>query len=40
MQITPQMYLIVLPLIFLAAAVDAIAGGGGLISRPLIPWRG
>ena len=34
MQITPQMYLIVLPLIFLAAAVDAVAGGGGLISLP------
>ena len=34
MHITPQMYLIVLPLVFLAAAVDAIAGGGGLISLP------
>ena len=28
------MYLIVLPMVFLAAAVDAIAGGGGLISLP------
>ena len=28
------MYLIVLPLVFLAAVVDAIAGGGGLISLP------
>ena len=28
------MYLIVLPLVFLAAMVDAIAGGGGLISLP------
>ena len=28
------MFLIVLPMVFLAAAVDAIAGGGGLISLP------
>ena len=28
------MYLIVLPLVFLASLVDAIAGGGGLISLP------
>lgn len=28
------MYLIVLPMVFLAAVVDAIAGGGGLISLP------
>lgn len=34
MQATPTMYLIVLPLVFLAAVVDAIAGGGGLISLP------
>ncbi len=34
MQLTPGMYLIVLPLVFLAAVVDAIAGGGGLISLP------
>ena len=40
MQITPQMYLIVLPLIFLAAAVDAIAGGGGLISLPAYTLAG
>ena len=34
MQLTPRVYLIVLPLVFLAAVVDAIAGGGGLISLP------
>lgn len=34
MEVTLQMYLIVLPLTFLAAAMDAIAGGGGLISLP------
>ena len=40
MQITPRMYLIVLPLIFLAAAVDAVAGGGGLISLPAYTLAG
>lgn len=34
MQLTLRVYLIVLPLVFLAATVDAIAGGGGLISLP------
>ena len=34
MQVTLQMYLIVLPMVFLASTVDAIAGGGGLISLP------
>ena len=34
MAVTPSMYLLVLPLVFLAAVVDAIAGGGGLISLP------
>ncbi len=34
MQLTPRMFLIVLPMAFLAALVDAIAGGGGLISLP------
>lgn len=33
-QITASTYLIILPLIFLAGMVDAIAGGGGLISVP------
>ena len=40
MQLTWQMYLIVLPLVFLAAAVDAIAGGGGLISLPAYTLAG
>ena len=40
MQISFQMYLIVLPLVFLAAAVDAIAGGGGLISLPAYTLAG
>ncbi len=34
MEVTLQMYLIVLPLAFLAATMDAIAGGGGVISLP------
>ena len=34
MQITYQMFLIVCPLLFLAGFVDAIGGGGGLISLP------
>ena len=34
MQVTWQMLLIVCPLVFLAATVDAIGGGGGLISLP------
>lgn len=34
MQLTATMYLIVLPLVFLASALDAIGGGGGLISLP------
>lgn len=34
MELTWQMYLIVCPLVFLAGLIDAIAGGGGLISLP------
>ena len=34
MAVTWQMYVIVLPLVFAAAVVDAIGGGGGLISLP------
>lgn len=34
MTLTPQMFLIVCPLVFLAGFVDAIGGGGGLISLP------
>ena len=40
MQITLQMYLIVLPMVFLAAAMDAIAGGGGLVSLPAYTLAG
>lgn len=34
MEVTLQMLLIVCPLVFLASFVDAVAGGGGLISLP------
>lgn len=34
MQLTLSMFLIVCPLVFLASFIDAIAGGGGLISLP------
>lgn len=34
MELTLQMFLIVCPLVFLAGLVDAIGGGGGLISLP------
>ncbi len=34
MEVTPGMFLIVCPLIFLAGLVDSVAGGGGLISLP------
>ena len=34
MVLTPRMFLIVCPLLFLAGFVDAIGGGGGLISLP------
>lgn len=34
MTLTPQTFLIVCPLLFLAGFVDAIGGGGGLISLP------
>lgn len=34
MQLTPVMFIIVCPLVFLAGLVDAIGGGGGLISLP------
>ena len=34
MEVTLTMYLIVLPLVFIAAFIDAIGGGGGLISLP------
>ena len=40
MQVTASMYLIVLPLVFLAALVDSISGGGGLISLPAYTMAG
>jgi len=40
MELTLQSYLIVLPLIFLAALVDSISGGGGLISLPAYTLAG
>lgn len=32
-------FIIVCPLVFLASFVDAIAGGGGLISLPAYLWQ-
>ena len=40
MEITASMLLIVLPMVFLAATVDAISGGGGLISLPAYTMAG
>ena len=40
MQVTARMYMIVLPLVFLASAIDAIAGGGGLITLPAYTLAG
>ena len=40
MRVTPGMFLIVLPMVFLASVVDAIAGGGGLISLPAYTLAG
>ena len=40
MQVTLHMYLIVLPMVLLASTVDAIAGGGGLISLPAYSLAG
>jgi len=40
MRVTAGMYLIVLPMVFLAAAIDAIAGGGGLITLPAYTLAG
>ena len=34
MTLTPQVFLIICPMLFLAGLVDAIGGGGGLISLP------
>ena len=40
MQVTAETYLIVLPMVFLAAVVDSIGGGGGLISLPAYTMAG
>ncbi len=40
MTLTPRMFLIVCPLLFLAGFVDSIAGGGGLISLPAYLFAG
>ncbi len=40
MTLTPQMFLIVCPMLFLAGLVDAIGGGGGLISLPAYLFAG
>jgi len=40
MELTLEAYLIVLPLAFLAAIVDSIGGGGGLISLPAYTLAG
>ena len=34
MKLTPLMFIIVCPMLFVAGFVDAIGGGGGLISLP------
>lgn len=40
MTLTPQTFLIVCPFLFLAGLVDAIGGGGGLISLPAYLFAG
>ena len=40
MQLTPVMFLIVCPMLFLAGLVDSIGGGGGLISLPAYLFAG
>ena len=40
MQVTPVMFLIVCPMLFLAGLVDSIGGGGGLISLPAYLFAG
>ncbi len=40
MQVTASMYLIVLPMVFLASLIDSISGGGGLISLPAYTMAG
>lgn len=40
MELTPLMFVIVCPMLFLAGLVDAIGGGGGLISLPAYLFAG
>ena len=40
MEVTATMYLIVLPMVFLASLIDSISGGGGLISLPAYTMAG
>ena len=40
MELTALQFLIVCPLVFLAGLVDAMAGGGGLISLPAYFFAG
>lgn len=40
MEVTWSMYLIVLPMVFLASLIDSISGGGGLISLPAYTMAG
>jgi len=40
MSLTPKTFLIVCPMLFLAGFVDAIGGGGGLISLPAYLFAG
>ena len=40
MTLTPVSFLIVCPMLFLAGFVDAIGGGGGLISLPAYLFAG
>ena len=40
MNLTPVSFLIVCPMLFLAGFVDAIGGGGGLISLPAYLFAG
>ena len=40
MNLTPEMFFIVCPLLFLAGLVDSIGGGGGLISLPAYLFAG
>ena len=35
MELSPTTYLILLPVIFLAGIVDAVCGGGGLLTIPV-----